>query len=89
MACLGSLTPPLGPKTGIKYYFIDIFREKVLNKFGYGEILSDHKLGSLPHPFSLNTHLYMASLRILRPLLGPNPGVLTPILWYFKGKNPK
>ena len=49
----------------------------------------DNELGDPPHAFTLNTHLYMTSLRSLRPLLGPNPGVRTPGLGYFKGKGQK
>ena len=46
----------------------------------------DNELRDPPHAFTLNTHLYMTLLRSLRPLLGPNPGVKTQILGYFKGK---
>ena len=42
----------------------------------------DNELGYPPHAFTLNTHLYMTSLRSLRPLLGPNMGVQTPIDGY-------
>jgi len=64
------------------------FKGKSPNKFENGEILSDNELEDPTHAFTLNTHLYMTSLRSLRPFVGPNPGVQPPSWGYFKGKSP-